>query len=185
MIQNYTGGFQILDYHWIPSKITQVFPNHWGASQPIWLSRLISQHDDVPKWLSRLISSMTTYLRHVSTIYANLTALYSIGQSVQVGLQKIAKALNSYYPSLSGSGAVGDGGLLLPVWAHDREAEREVRGKHARQRGCRQGTDAPSHPLPCSKLWHRLLCEVGNPLNLANSEFLWRIMVQTVIVNIT
>ena len=29
-------------------------------------------------------SSMTTYLRHVSTIYANLTALYSIGQSVQV-----------------------------------------------------------------------------------------------------
>ena len=26
---------------------------------------------------------MTTYLRHVSTIYANLTALYSIGQSVQ------------------------------------------------------------------------------------------------------
>ena len=29
--------------------------------------------------------SMTTFLRHVSTIYANLTALYSIGQSVQVG----------------------------------------------------------------------------------------------------
>lgn len=28
-------------------------------------------------------TSMTTYLRHVSTIYANLTALYSIGQSVQ------------------------------------------------------------------------------------------------------
>ena len=27
---------------------------------------------------------MTTFLRHVSTIYANLTALYSIGQSVQV-----------------------------------------------------------------------------------------------------
>ena len=27
--------------------------------------------------------SMTTFLRHVSTIYANLTALYSIGQSVQ------------------------------------------------------------------------------------------------------
>ena len=26
---------------------------------------------------------MTTFLRHVSTIYANLTALYSIGQSVQ------------------------------------------------------------------------------------------------------
>ena len=37
---------------------------------------------------------------------------------------------------------MGDGGLLLPVRAHDREAEREVRGKHARQRGCRQGTDA-------------------------------------------
>ena len=31
-----------------------------------------------------LLCSMTTYLRHVSTIYANLTALYSIGQSVQV-----------------------------------------------------------------------------------------------------
>lgn len=29
-------------------------------------------------------TSMTTFLRHVSTIYANLTALYSIGQSVQV-----------------------------------------------------------------------------------------------------
>merc|ERR1719510_811315 len=28
-------------------------------------------------------TSMTTFLRHVSTIYANLTALYSIGQSVQ------------------------------------------------------------------------------------------------------
>ena len=26
---------------------------------------------------------MTTFLRHVSTIYSNLTALYSIGQSVQ------------------------------------------------------------------------------------------------------
>ena len=35
-------------------------------------------------------SSMTTYLRHVSTIYANLTALYSIGQSVQVG-KKVVK----------------------------------------------------------------------------------------------
>ena len=34
---------------------------------------------------------MTTYLRHVSTIYANLTALYSIGQSVQVGLHKNGK----------------------------------------------------------------------------------------------
>ena len=30
-----------------------------------------------------LYCSMTTFLRHVSTIYANLTALYSIGQSVQ------------------------------------------------------------------------------------------------------
>ena len=28
-------------------------------------------------------TSMTTFLRHVSTIYSNLTALYSIGQSVQ------------------------------------------------------------------------------------------------------
>jgi hypothetical protein len=28
-------------------------------------------------------TSMTTFLRHVSTVYANLTALYSIGQSVQ------------------------------------------------------------------------------------------------------
>jgi len=28
-------------------------------------------------------TSMTTFLRHVSTIYANLTALYSVGQSVQ------------------------------------------------------------------------------------------------------
>lgn len=28
-------------------------------------------------------TSMTTFLRHVSTIYPNLTALYSIGQSVQ------------------------------------------------------------------------------------------------------
>ena len=92
---------------------------------------------------------MTTYLRHVSTIYANLTALYSIGQSVQVGLQKVAALL---LPPTSGSGAVGDGGLLLPVRAHDREAEREVRGKHARQRGCRQGADASSHPLPGSKL---------------------------------
>jgi hypothetical protein len=31
-----------------------------------------------------IVFSMTTFLRHVSTIYANLTALYSIGQSVQV-----------------------------------------------------------------------------------------------------
>ena len=28
-------------------------------------------------------TSMTTFLRHVSTVYSNLTALYSIGQSVQ------------------------------------------------------------------------------------------------------
>ena len=39
---------------------------------------------------------MTTYLRHVSTIYANLTALYSIGQSVQVGWQKVANNLKPH-----------------------------------------------------------------------------------------
>lgn len=39
---------------------------------------------------------MTTYLRHVSTIYANLTALYSIGQSVQVGRQNVAKILQQH-----------------------------------------------------------------------------------------
>ena len=43
---------------------------------------------------------MTTYLRHVSTIYANLTALYSIGQSVQVGLHKNGK--NSITPHFQG-----------------------------------------------------------------------------------
>ena len=43
---------------------------------------------------------MTTYLRHVSTIYANLTALYSIGQSVQVGWLKIAHfKTTSTFPS--------------------------------------------------------------------------------------
>jgi len=34
-------------------------------------------------WDYHNYTSMTTFLRHVSTIYANLTALYSIGQSVQ------------------------------------------------------------------------------------------------------
>lgn len=34
-------------------------------------------------WDYHNYTSMTTYLRHVSTIYSNLTALYSIGQSVQ------------------------------------------------------------------------------------------------------
>ena len=47
---------------------------------------------------------------------------------------------------------MGDGGLLLPLRAHDRQAQREVRGEHARQRGCRQRADASSHPLPRSKL---------------------------------
>ena len=35
-------------------------------------------------WQYHNYTSMTTFLRHVSTIYSNLTALYSIGQSVQV-----------------------------------------------------------------------------------------------------
>ncbi|TRY73740.1 hypothetical protein TCAL_00928 [Tigriopus californicus] len=34
-------------------------------------------------WQYHNYTSMTTFLRHVSTIYSNLTALYSIGQSVQ------------------------------------------------------------------------------------------------------
>ena len=34
-------------------------------------------------WDYHNYTSMTTFLRHVSTIYSNLTALYSIGQSVQ------------------------------------------------------------------------------------------------------
>jgi len=45
-----------------------------GLQQPIF-PRLSMQYHNY--------TSMTTYLRHVSTIYANLTALYSIGQSVQ------------------------------------------------------------------------------------------------------
>ena len=34
-------------------------------------------------WDYHNYTSMTTFLRHVSTVYSNLTALYSIGQSVQ------------------------------------------------------------------------------------------------------
>ena len=34
-------------------------------------------------WDYHNYTSTTTFLRHVSTIYSNLTALYSIGQSVQ------------------------------------------------------------------------------------------------------
>ena len=34
-------------------------------------------------WDYHNYTSMTTFMRHVSTIYSNLTALYSIGQSVQ------------------------------------------------------------------------------------------------------
>jgi len=45
-----------------------------GVPQPVF-PRLSMQYHNY--------TSMTTYLRHVSTIYANLTALYSIGQSVQ------------------------------------------------------------------------------------------------------
>ena len=41
---------------------------------------------------------MTTFLRHVSTIYANLTALYSIGQSVQV---------NNFFMKKGGGGPGG------------------------------------------------------------------------------
>lgn len=43
------------------------------------------QHAVFPQlsWQYHNYTSMTTYLRHVSTIYSNLTALYSIGQSVQ------------------------------------------------------------------------------------------------------
>ena len=44
------------------------------AAQPIYPQLSWSYHN---------YTSMTTYLRHVSTIYSNLTALYSIGQSVQ------------------------------------------------------------------------------------------------------
>ena len=39
-------------------------------------------------WQYHNYTSMTTFLRHVSTIYSNLTALYSIGQSVQVGFRQ-------------------------------------------------------------------------------------------------
>ena len=46
------------------------------------------QHQQLPRfpnlsWQYHNYTSMTTFLRHVSTIYSNLTALYSIGQSVQ------------------------------------------------------------------------------------------------------
>ena len=34
-------------------------------------------------WAYHNYTSMTHFLRHVSTVYSNLTALYSIGQSVQ------------------------------------------------------------------------------------------------------
>lgn len=45
-----------------------------GVQQPIFPQLSMQYHN---------YTSMTTFLRHVSTIYANLTALYSIGQSVQ------------------------------------------------------------------------------------------------------
>jgi len=45
-----------------------------GVQQPVFPRLSMKYHN---------YTSMTTYLRHVSTIYANLTALYSIGQSVQ------------------------------------------------------------------------------------------------------
>jgi carboxypeptidase M len=45
-----------------------------GVQQPIFPQLNMQYHN---------YTSMTTFLRHVSTIYANLTALYSIGQSVQ------------------------------------------------------------------------------------------------------
>ena len=48
-IQNYTGGFQILNWHWIQSKITQFFPNHRGASSHI-LSQDDYHHSNFPAW---------------------------------------------------------------------------------------------------------------------------------------
>ena len=60
------------------------------------------------------VCSMTTFLRHVSTIYANLTALYSIGQSVQVS-HCVIIVNNCSYSLLSGSRALGDGGLLITI----------------------------------------------------------------------
>ena len=103
---------------------------------------------------------MTTFLRHVSTIYANLTALYSIGQSVQV--IKVLKCFAQIFREiLSGSRALGDGGLLLSLRAHDRQTQREVRGQHARQRGGGAGVDAPPDPLPRPELRLGLLREVA------------------------
>ena len=82
-IQNCSIGFQVLYWHWNQSKIEFL---------PIHLMNVLAILDDIhlqQTWFPppghNLYSSMTTYLRHVSTIYANLTALYSIGQSVQVG----------------------------------------------------------------------------------------------------
>jgi len=45
-----------------------------GIQQPIFPQLSMQYHN---------YTSMTTYLRHVSTIYSNLTALYSVGQSTQ------------------------------------------------------------------------------------------------------
>ena len=82
-IQNCSMGFQVLYWHWNHSKI-EFLPIH--LMNVFWQYLMIftfNRYDFPPG--HNLYSSMTTYLRHVSTIYANLTALYSIGQSVQVG----------------------------------------------------------------------------------------------------
>ena len=52
----------------------------------------------------------------------------------------------------AGAGDVGDGGLLLPIRAYDREAECQVRGQHARQRGGWAGANAAHDPLPRPEL---------------------------------
>ena len=46
---------------------------------------------------------------------------------------------DSNIANVSGSRDVGDGCVPVAVRAHDRQAQRQVRRKHARQRGGRQG----------------------------------------------
>ena len=58
----------------IPQAIQKRQGSQYRDQQPVF-PRLSFQYHNY--------TSMTTFLRHVSTVYSNLTALYSIGQSVQ------------------------------------------------------------------------------------------------------
>lgn len=88
-------------------------------------------------WSYHNYTSMTTFLRRVSTVYANLTALYSIGQSVQ-GRQlwvmvvsrspydhMIGKPNVKYVANMHGNEAVGREMLLRLILHLVRNYDRD------------------------------------------------------------